>query len=91
MAKATLIKAAQDLRDGNGLAQTAINSLSGVIPEEQYKPFEKGLQVLQGKVTGDSSELWQMLTTPPGPLEGLAKMLDDLIAVTPDDPAQDGQ
>ena len=71
--KAALIQSKADIDQANGLAQTAINRLSGVIQSPAYDPFEVALSQLQG-----TSET-------PGILTGLSCQLDALITQTPDD------
>jgi hypothetical protein len=77
--KAALIQSKADIDQANGLAQTAINRLSGVIQSPAYDPFEVALSQLQG--TGGN----------PGVLDGVSQELAALIAQTPDDAEQEAQ
>jgi len=72
--KAQLIQAKADIDQGNGLAQTAINSLSGIITGDAYQPYGDVLAELQPGPGG------------PGLLNALVKQLQALIDQTPDDP-----
>ena len=74
MNKTALIQAKADLDQANGLAQTAINSLSGIIGADAYQPFANVLAELQPGTGG------------PGLLNGLSTQLQALIDATPDDP-----
>lgn len=47
MNKEKLIKAKSDLDEANGLAQSAINGLSGVLAADVYGPFYDVLTALQ--------------------------------------------
>ncbi len=79
MNKQTLIQAKADLDQANGLAQTAINSLSGVItPDSAYQPFAAVLQELQPESMGG--------TRGNGILNDLSAQLQTLIDAIPDDP-----
>jgi hypothetical protein len=47
--KLDMLQAATDLRTGDGLAQSAINRLSGLIQGPAYQPFADELAGLQGR------------------------------------------
>jgi len=72
MNKDKLIKAKADLDEANGLAQSAINGLSGILPADVYSPFYDVLTSLQPGPSG------------PGTLNTLSKKLQELIDATPD-------
>jgi len=71
MNKDKLIKAKADLDEANGLAQSAINGLSGVLPADVYKPFYDVLTSLQPGTAG------------PGTINTLSRKLQELIDSTP--------
>jgi hypothetical protein len=78
--KQQLIDAKAELDEANGQAQSAINSLSGIIPEPTYKQFTDVLKELQPESMGG--------TRGPGILNALSAQLQTLIDATPDDAGQ---
>jgi hypothetical protein len=81
--KIDLQQCATDLRTGDGLAQTAINRLSGMITGTAYQPFADELAGLQGRDADGNQIEGQGLEAAASKIDDLANALPDTLPDSP--------
>jgi hypothetical protein len=81
--KIDMLQAATDLREGDGLAQSAINRLSGLIPGPAYQPFADELAGLQGRDAQGNQITGQGLEAAADKIVSLANALPDTLPDSP--------